>query len=350
MDKALSVVIPAYNAEAFIEGTLQSLLKQNSEQMEIIVVDDGSRDATGDIVRRIMDEGGYDNLHLHTQENGGVSTARNAGLLLAKGAYVFFLDADDYVSDSFVPPLLKLIQDTQADVIHWPYDLVDEKGNVLQGFPYPQVVPPLRTGAETLRAILLDKTTRVSTGSVAYRRDLLLNHSLQYTQGCTAGEDVEFNLCAISHATQVLYAPQLRNYYIRHASSVMNSYSIKKFSAVEAMERVGVYFRQRGQAAFDKLAEHMDDYETLHSYAGTYTMCLRHLIQAENMQPRAAMARLGQEIDGMFPGMRGSINGRLKARKKKFPPDRIDVFRFSPLLYLYLSNQRQPVAQKSGGL
>ena len=342
MDKALSVVIPAYNAEAFIEGTLQSLLKQNSEQIEIIVVDDGSRDATGDIVRRIMEEGGYDNLHLHTQENGGVSTARNAGLLLAKGAYVFFLDADDYVADSFVPPLLKLIQDTQADVIHWPYDLVDEKGNVLQGFPYKEVASSARPGLSVLEDILLNRTTKIWTGSAVYRRDLLKQHSLQYTPGCTAGEDIEFTYSALAYAQRVVFAKGLTSCYLQHPASVMSSYSIKKFSAIKALERVGDRFATMGNMAFDTLAKHVDSYEIPHSYAGTYTMCLRHLLQAKGLQPGAAKEHLAREIDDMFPGMRGSIAHMLKTRRKKFPPDRIDVFRLSPLLYLYLSNIRQP--------
>lgn len=342
MDTALSVVIPAYNAETFIEHTLQSLLKQNTGRMEIIVVDDGSSDGTGETVRRLIDEGGYPNLRLHAQQNGGVSSARNTGLQQAKGTYVFFLDADDYVADGFVPSLLKLMDETRADVLHWPYDLVDTAGNTLLAFPYPDAGASPRTGVQVLEDILLKKTTKIWTGSAVYKRSMLMQHGLLYTLGCTAGEDIEFTYSALSCAQSVVFAKQLKSCYLQHPASVMSSYSIKKFSAVRALERVRDRFFAMGTPAFDALARHVDNFDIPHSYAGTYTMCLRHMMGAQNLNYKTARARLSREIEALFPGMEDSILKKLSSRKKKGLPDRLDIFRLSPLLYLRLSNLRQP--------
>lgn len=342
MDTALSVVIPAYNAETFIEHTLQSLLKQNTDRMEIIVVDDGSSDGTGETVRRLIDVGGYPNLRLHAQQNGGVSSARNTGLQQAKGAYVFFLDADDYVADGFVPSLLKLMDETGADVLHWPYDLVDTAGNTLQAFPYPDAGASPRAGVQVLEDILLKKATRICTGSAAINRKLLTDNRLEYTLGCIAGEDQEFTYSALTFAQSVVFSSGLKAYYVRHPSSVMSSYSIKKFSAVRALERVRDRFFAMGTPAFDALARHVDNFDIPHSYAGTYTMCLRHLMGAQGLPYKTARARLSREIEAQFPGMEDSILKKLSSRKKKGLPDRLDIFRLSPLLYLRFSNLRQP--------
>ena len=86
----VSVIIPAYNAEAFIADTVQSVLDQTYQDFEIIVVDDGSKDGT---VAALEPFGSR--VHVHTQTNGGVARARNAGVALASGEFIAFLDADD---------------------------------------------------------------------------------------------------------------------------------------------------------------------------------------------------------------------------------------------------------------
>src|SRR6266436_3460386 len=87
----VTVVIAAYNAEKFIQETLESVAAQSLDKLELIVVDDGSTDSTPDILRAFADR----RLIVLRQDNRGVSAARNAGLALARAPYIFFLDADD---------------------------------------------------------------------------------------------------------------------------------------------------------------------------------------------------------------------------------------------------------------
>ena len=338
----LSIIIPAYNAEPFIQRVLSCLLEQNTEEIEIIVVNDGSNDGTLQAAERAASGNALRNTAIYTKENGGVSSARNFGLDKARGDYVFFLDADDYVSMNFVEALLQLIDENRADVIHWPYDLVNESGKTILSFPYRQAHQTTDTGLSVLRAILFDKSTRIWTGSAAYRRAALCDHHNRYTEGCAAGEDLEFILTALMNARTVLFSDRPRSFYVQQPNSVMSSYSIKKFSAVEAMERVGVRFLAAGPPEYKELARHMDDYEALHSYAGTYTMCLRHLVAVKHMRSAAAKARLAGDIEEMYPGLHKRMMVKLGARKKRGLPDRLDIFRLSPVLYMRLSNFRQP--------
>ena len=94
MEKQLSIIIPLYNTEEYLERNLDSLLKQDLEK-EIIIIDDGSTDQSYVIAKKYSDK--YSDIKLIQQENSGQSVARNRGLEIATGEYIFFCDSDDYV-------------------------------------------------------------------------------------------------------------------------------------------------------------------------------------------------------------------------------------------------------------
>lgn len=104
-----SVIIPLYNKEPFVEKTLRSALDQTFSDYEIIVVNDGSKDGSSDVAKRVLE--GIENATTIDQENAGVSTARNNGIAAAKGDYICFLDADDWWESTFLEEMNKLIQD-----------------------------------------------------------------------------------------------------------------------------------------------------------------------------------------------------------------------------------------------
>ena len=103
----ISVVIPLYNKEQSISQTLDSVIRQTYSDFEIVVVDDGSTDDSANVVRGIRDR----RLRLISKENGGVSSARNKGILSAKGDYIAFLDGDDIWDDTYLETLHNLIED-----------------------------------------------------------------------------------------------------------------------------------------------------------------------------------------------------------------------------------------------
>lgn len=109
----LSIIIPAYNCRDFIEKCIESIINQTYTDYEIIIVNDGSIDQTGVICERLVKK---DNrIHVIHKDNGGVSSARNVGIDIAKGKYIFFMDSDDYLSDDTY--LEKLMQFNSADYI-----------------------------------------------------------------------------------------------------------------------------------------------------------------------------------------------------------------------------------------
>lgn len=108
----VSVIMPAYNSELYIRESIDSVLAQSFTDFELIVVDDGSTDATAKIVQRVTDQ----RVRLIRQPNQGVSVARNTGLEAARGQFITFLDSDDLYYPDFLKTLYHLIQSNQADM------------------------------------------------------------------------------------------------------------------------------------------------------------------------------------------------------------------------------------------
>ncbi|MEE1342743.1 MAG: glycosyltransferase family 2 protein [Lachnospiraceae bacterium] len=127
MNVKISVIVPAFNVERYIEKTLESLVKQTLEEIEIIVVDDGSTDGTQEILMRYQ-QAYSDKLRIFTIENEGVSHARNVGVRHAKGEYVMFVDSDDYIAPNMCELLFEQASKYRDDlVVCNRYDVYDEK-------------------------------------------------------------------------------------------------------------------------------------------------------------------------------------------------------------------------------
>ncbi len=117
----VSVIVAAYNAEKYVEETLESIVSQSIDDFEIIVVNDGSTDRTIDILREY--ESRYSNMTVIDKENGGPSSARNCGLDIARGDFVYFFDADDVLEIDALEELYNRAQEKRADLVIAKYDI-----------------------------------------------------------------------------------------------------------------------------------------------------------------------------------------------------------------------------------
>lgn len=128
-DVLFSVVIPTYNRAKFIRNTIDSLLVQEYDNFEVIVVDDGSTDNTGELIRGVKDP----RVSYYLKENEERAAARNYGARKAKGAYVTFLDSDDYLYPEHLAEARDFLLDNpNAKVFHLGYEVKDDKGIVLR--------------------------------------------------------------------------------------------------------------------------------------------------------------------------------------------------------------------------
>lgn len=121
----LSIIIPVYNVEKYIDECLISIVEQNVENIEVILINDGSTDSSGLICEEYCKK--YNYMTLYTQENKGLSMARNRGMLLATGKYILFLDSDDYLVKSTLRALVDFLAVSEEDVIVGKFDRYNDQ-------------------------------------------------------------------------------------------------------------------------------------------------------------------------------------------------------------------------------
>ena len=126
MKPRISVIIPIYKAEKYIEKCVRCLLKQTYDNLEVILVEDGSPDSSGMICDKLASED--KRIRVVHKENGGAATARNAGLDIMTGEYIAFVDADDYMEENYIETLYQLLIKHHAQVSICSFKTVDENG------------------------------------------------------------------------------------------------------------------------------------------------------------------------------------------------------------------------------
>lgn len=122
----LSVIVPFYNNEAFVIAALDSLFAQISDDIEVVIIDDGSTDASGALVSQYLAQRRHPRVVFTSQPNGGIAHARNVGLRLATGRYLTFLDGDDLLSDDYLAILRPLLTAGEDDLIDFNYQKFTE--------------------------------------------------------------------------------------------------------------------------------------------------------------------------------------------------------------------------------
>ncbi len=184
----ISVIVPVYNGQDYLEDCIDSIEKQTYENTEIIIINDGSTDDTASVCVRLREA--YDNLHVITMEDGGVSAARNAGIDAANGVFVTFVDADDRLRSKTLRVLYDCIMRTGSDVagcgfFSWRKEeeweaFLREKCRIGRPVEY--------TPSQFLREQLLRGNSRC--WSKLYRRSAI--GELRFPQELSIGEDMLF--------------------------------------------------------------------------------------------------------------------------------------------------------------
>ena len=151
----LTIIIPAYNIPEYLPRCVHSVMAQTYRRLEIILVDDGSTDGTGELCDELAKED--DRIRVYHKENGGSSSARNLALRYAAGEYIGFVDSDDYVEPDMYEELLKAIQRFQVPAAQAGRDEVDEKGNPLPDICVPPDRPLVIESGEFLKELLLHR-------------------------------------------------------------------------------------------------------------------------------------------------------------------------------------------------
>ena len=205
----LSIIVPMYKVEQYIAQCLNSIITQNhSKQIEIIVIDDGSPDKSGEIARSIAqcDE----RIHVFSQVNKGLSAARNYGLQHAKGEYVWFIDSDDWIADNSIATIIETIKEYAPEAVHISSaDIVD--GIPQKLFSLAGVAGIPKTGMEMIRSANFHGVVQYTI----YQRAFLAKNKLQFREGIYH-EDTEFSPRAYFHLKKVVSIDQI--FYLKRVN------------------------------------------------------------------------------------------------------------------------------------
>lgn len=216
----ISVVIPVYERATLIGQTLESLLHQKNGAIEVICVDDGSRDQSTEVIRRFgAAHGDRIALRLICQPHAGVSTARNKGLRQASGEYIAFLDSDDLWTPGFLDDsLLDLLAREQPDLIGFGYSVVDEE---LQPYDrYNMQLPAFTQRRDLQGGFAAVENGQRSFCAFLYRSDFLRAGKHCFQPGLQCNEDVLFLNRCLYESHKVLYEPRLLFWRRKHQGSL----------------------------------------------------------------------------------------------------------------------------------
>lgn len=228
----LSIIVPVYNAEKFLYRCIESILAQTYTDFELLLVNDGSSDCSLEICEQYIKQD--KRVKIFTQENCGVSAARNTGIERATGEFVTFVDADDWIEPQMYEKMMKRFSEEM------PIDIV------IGGFvrqKRDRIIPALKRQEETIYAtkdalqeLLVGKIFRGELCDKIYRKERL--DDIRLDTSIAVAEDLLFNWLVFQKARTILYYPIWAYHYEINQESVTNKFSEKNLTYINAIEKM----------------------------------------------------------------------------------------------------------------
>ena len=218
----ITVIVPVYKVEQYLDRCVSSLVGQTYSNLEIILVDDGSPDRCPELCDGWAKRD--DRIRVIHKPNGGVSSARNAGLEAARGEWFFFVDSDDFLPENALEGLMERQKAYSADLVCGSFHII-KRGNKSFDKTYPEKVIPRETFAENL-PFLVNELYGSACGKLC-RTQIVREHSLAFPMGIPWGEDTTFSYHYLSHVSTVVTTAQCVYHYdmIREDSAVKKYYA-----------------------------------------------------------------------------------------------------------------------------
>ena len=244
METILSFIIPTYNCEEYLEETVGSVLSQLPENCELILVDDGSSDSTPDMLKAY--EGREKPIKIFLREHGGVSRARNAGIDMAEGKWITFMDCDDCLKPGFFKSIMPPDDDT--DLYIFSFERVDLLPCITEDGECgtEEVVSPMivedriyDTSSDFADEYIRKRHLLVySACNKFYRKSLLDDHGIRFAEGMSFGEDRLFNYDYLMHAGRIVTSrTRMFRYMQRNPDSASNRSYPDLFNTIMMLHR-----------------------------------------------------------------------------------------------------------------
>ena len=233
MGEKISVIVPVYNVEAYLERCVESILQQTYTHFELILINDGSTDSSGQICDHLASQ--YENIKVYHIENAGVSNARNMGIQLATGSWVTFIDSDDFVTQDYLATLASAVEGVNVGFAIAPLHHI--KNGIVTDLPSHSGKTELWSTEETMKELLM--TTRTSFFPVAklFKRDLLADE--KFNTNYHLAEDALFlTELLLKTRCSCVFIDKPVYYYDHREGSATTSVNRHVFDTIEVYQQI----------------------------------------------------------------------------------------------------------------
>lgn len=245
----VSLIIPVYNVEDYVDRCLLSVEQQTCKELEVIIINDGSTDKSYEIVKKYVERN--ENFQCYTIENRGLGGARNYGLEKASGEYVCFLDSDDYIHSECIEIMLNKAKQNKSDIVVCNSCDVTEDGTIISYYKnkYKKEV----TNVYEEPTILFN---RVSAWGKLYKKELF--HELAFVNR-EWYEDMRMTPKLFLKAKAITYIENTLFYYVQRSGSIMNNSKVERnIEIIRAFDDLISYFQKQGvYAQFKEVLEYL---------------------------------------------------------------------------------------------
>ena len=287
MEKGMvSVIIPIYNVENYLEECIESVLHQTYDNYEVILVNDGSTDRSGEIAKKYSEK--FNNIYLINQNNKGLSGARNTGIKHSRGEYLYFLDSDDMIQDNLLEICVSNLKNNNLDAVHFGYRLVKDNKVIKKS----KVITcnKVLSGKEFFKDSVENALSQNHEAwAYMYKKKFWIDNNLSF-KDITFVEDAEIYIRVLMSNIKIIEIPEfLYIYRVREGSIIRRkSYSINYLRSIDEVIKTYV----------EKMYENLDLEKEFKKYIRCFIqMKLKALSLLENLNEKILEEELKYTIN-----------------------------------------------------
>lgn len=223
-----SIIIPVYNAEKYLEETVNSIVMQNFQDYECLLINDGSKDGSLQLMEKLAIK--YSQIKIFSHENHGPAYTRNIGIENARGEYLIFVDADDCLKINILNILFNELKEKRTDVLCYGYEEIEQNKTKICTIEQGLYYGTKEDVEKNIISILEKRLLIASTCNKAYARELLLKYNLRLPEQLYLAEDLTFNIDVLQRAKSYQFISDIGYCYIhRNKESLIKKYKVNKY-------------------------------------------------------------------------------------------------------------------------
>ena len=229
----ISIIVPIYNAEKYLNKCIDSLINQTKKEIELILINDGSTDKSEEIVKLYND----DRIKYFKNNNQGIGKTRNFGIKKAVGKYIMFLDSDDFLELNACEMMYNKVEKNNLDIAMCDFYKLYDNGNIEKVKQVDFKDSSLKDNPKILNENL-------SPWAKIYKRDLIIKNNIKFVENLKY-EDAPFVAEALDKANKIGKVNKYLNYYVIHGNSETTIMNEKVFDILKIIDKIRTYFKNK---------------------------------------------------------------------------------------------------------